>query len=80
MGREPTGMSRPTTTTRSGLRELVGSGVHVVMSAKIALKLGCPIRDVVAFTSTSTDKAGRYIPAPGRGALAMAVEAWRTNS
>jgi fatty acid synthase subunit alpha len=54
MGREPTEMSRPTTTTRSGFMEAQGTGIHVVMTAKTALELGCPIRGVVAFTSTST--------------------------
>ncbi|OBZ72636.1 Fatty acid synthase subunit alpha [Grifola frondosa] len=74
MGREPTEMSRPATTTRSGFMESQGSGVHVLMSAKTALELGCPVRGIVAFTSTSTDKAGRSVPAPGRGALSIARE------
>ncbi|RPD59601.1 fatty acid synthase [Lentinus tigrinus ALCF2SS1-6] len=74
MGREPTEMSRPTTTTRSGFMEAQGTGVQVLMSAKTALELGCPIRGIVAFTSTSTDKAGRSVPAPGRGALSIARE------
>jgi len=54
MGREPTEMSRPTTTSRAGFMESMGTGVHVVMSAKTALELGCPIRAILAFTSTST--------------------------
>jgi fatty acid synthase subunit alpha len=54
MGREPTEMSRPTTTTRAGFMEAQGTGVHVVMTAKTALELGAPIRGIVAFTSTST--------------------------
>ncbi|EPQ52677.1 hypothetical protein GLOTRDRAFT_112049 [Gloeophyllum trabeum ATCC 11539] len=74
MGREPTEMSRPATTTRAGFMEAQGSGVQVVMSARTALELGAPIRAVVAFTSTSTDKAGRSVPAPGRGALTVARE------
>ncbi|EJD06870.1 fatty acid synthase [Fomitiporia mediterranea MF3/22] len=74
MGREPTEMSRPTTTTRSGFMESMGSGVHVLMTAKTALELGSPIRAVIGFTSTSTDKAGRSVPAPGRGALSIARE------
>ncbi|KAH8100945.1 fatty acid synthase [Cristinia sonorae] len=72
MGREPTEMSRPTTTTRAGFMESMGSGVQVLMSAKTAIELGCPIRAIIGFTSTSTDKAGRSIPAPGRGALSIA--------
>ncbi|KIY43927.1 fatty acid synthase [Fistulina hepatica ATCC 64428] len=74
MGREPTEMSRPATSTRSGFMESQGTGVHIVMSAKTALELGAPIRGVLAFTSTATDKAGRSIPALGVGALAIARE------
>jgi fatty acid synthase subunit alpha len=74
MGREPTEMSRPTTTTRAGFMEAQGTGVHVLMNAKTALELGCPIRGIIGFTSTSTDKAGRSVPAPGRGALTIARE------
>ncbi|KAF8907276.1 fatty acid synthase [Gymnopilus junonius] len=74
MGREPTEMSRPATTSRAGFMEAQGVGVHIVMSAKTALELGAPIRGVVAFTSTSTDKAGRSVPAPGKGALTVARE------
>ncbi|CAK5268309.1 unnamed protein product [Mycena citricolor] len=74
MGREPTEMSRPATSTRSGFMESQGTGVHVVMSAKTTMELGCPIRGVLAFTSTSTDKAGRSIPAPGLGPLTVARE------
>ncbi|KAI5983403.1 hypothetical protein EDD15DRAFT_2390897 [Pisolithus albus] len=74
MGREPTEMSRPATTTRAGFMESQGTGIHIVMSAKTALELGAPIRGILAFTSTSTDKAGRSIPAPGRGALTIARE------
>ncbi|KAF8843701.1 hypothetical protein BDN67DRAFT_963867 [Paxillus ammoniavirescens] len=74
MGREPTEMSRPATTTRAGFMESQGTGIHIVMSAKTAIELGAPIRGILAFTSTSTDKAGRSIPAPGRGALAVARE------
>ncbi|PCH42040.1 fatty acid synthase [Wolfiporia cocos MD-104 SS10] len=74
MGREPTEMSRPATTTRGGFMEAQGVGVHVLMSAKTALELGCPIRGIIAFTSTSMDKAGRSIPAPGRGILSIGRE------
>ncbi|KAJ7019830.1 fatty acid synthase [Mycena alexandri] len=54
--------------------ESQGTGVHIVMSAKTALELGAPIRGILAFTSTSTDKAGRSIPAPGLGPLTVARE------
>ncbi|KZP00458.1 fatty acid synthase [Calocera viscosa TUFC12733] len=74
MGREPTEMSRPTTSTRSGFMESQGTGVQVVMSAKTALEMGATIRSVVAYTATATDKQGRSIPAPGRGPLSHARE------
>ena len=60
------------------------------MTASTALRMGATIRGIVAFTSTSTcvtiyfchfppdslhsDKAGRSIPAPGRGVLSIARE------
>jgi 3-oxoacyl-(acyl-carrier-protein) synthase len=34
--------------------EAQGTGVHIVMTAKVALELGAPIRGIIAFTSTST--------------------------
>ena len=54
MGREPTEMSRPATTTRAGFMESQGIGAHILMSARTALELGDPIRGIVAFTSAST--------------------------
>ena len=49
-----TEMSRPATTTLTGFMESQGTGVHIFMSARMALELGTPIRGIVAFTSTST--------------------------
>ncbi|KAK0555294.1 fatty acid synthase alpha subunit Lsd1, partial [Tilletia horrida] len=57
-GREPSEMSRPTTTTRAGFMESQGSGVQVLMSLDIALEMGCPIQAIVAYSSTHTDKQG----------------------
>lgn len=74
MGREPNEMSRPTTSTRAGFMEAQGSGVSILMTASTAIQMGASIRGIVAFTSTSTDKAGRSIPAPGRGVLTIARE------
>lgn len=71
-GREPSEMSRPTTTTRAGFMESQGGGVQVLMSAATAIKLGAPIQGVIAHASTHTDKAGRSIPAPGRGVMTSA--------
>ncbi|KAI0262765.1 hypothetical protein BC834DRAFT_971840 [Gloeopeniophorella convolvens] len=73
-GRELTGVSRPSTITRGGFVESQDIGVHIGMSAKAALELGCPTRGILAFTSTSTDKASRSIPALGRGALRVTCE------
>nr|XP_019006796.1 fatty acid synthase subunit alpha [Kwoniella mangroviensis CBS 8507]OCF70257.1 fatty acid synthase subunit alpha [Kwoniella mangroviensis CBS 8507] len=74
MGREPNEFSRPMTSTRAGFMESQGCGVHIMMSAKTALEMGASIQGIVAYTSTHTDKAGRSIPAPGRGILATARE------
>ena len=54
MGREPTEMSRPATTTHNGFTEYQGTGVHILMSTRTALGLGAPTRGILAFTSTST--------------------------
>ncbi|KAF8056930.1 hypothetical protein FPV67DRAFT_1677684 [Lyophyllum atratum] len=70
----PTEMSRLATTSRAGFMEAQGTGVHIIMNAKTALELGAPIRGILAFSSTSTDKAGRSVPAPGKGALRVARE------
>jgi len=45
-----------------------------VTSARLALDLGLPIYGVVAMTATAMDKAGKSIPAPGRGILSTARE------
>jgi fatty acid synthase subunit alpha len=74
MGREPNEFSRPMTSTRAGFMEAMGCGVHVIMSAKTALDLGCAIQGIVAYTSTHMDKAGRSVPAPGQGVLSDARE------
>ncbi|OJJ67870.1 hypothetical protein ASPBRDRAFT_185551 [Aspergillus brasiliensis CBS 101740] len=71
-GRAPHEMSRPTTSTRSGFVESQGSGLQVLTTAALALKMGLPIRGIIAFTSTSSDKAGRSVPAPGKGVLTNA--------
>jgi len=74
MGRVPSEMSRPTTDTRAGFMESHGAGTQVLMSADLALIMGCPIYAVVALTNTATDKVGRSVPAPGRGILTTARE------
>lgn len=73
-GRHPTEMSRPTASSRSGFVESQGCGVQVLTTAELALKMGLPIRAIVGHTSMSADKAGRSVPAPGRGVLTNARE------
>ncbi|GAA5924777.1 hypothetical protein JCM1841_004145 [Sporobolomyces salmonicolor] len=73
-GREPNEMSRPTTSTRAGFMESQGCGAQVLMSAKTAIEMGATIYGIVAYTATATDKAGRSIPAPGRGVMGTARE------
>ncbi|KAH3956529.1 hypothetical protein HBI25_240850 [Parastagonospora nodorum] len=71
-GRDPAEMSRPTTSTRKGFVESEGAGIQLVTTATIALKMGLPIHCIVALSSTTMDKAGRSLPAPGRGILGAA--------
>lgn len=73
-GRTPSEMSRPSTTTRNGFMEAQGSGIQVIMTADLAIKMGVPIYAVLAMTATATDKIGRSVPAPGKGILTTARE------
>lgn len=73
-GRGPQEMSRPTASSRSGFVEAQGCGVQVLTSAELALKMGLPIYGIVAYTNMSADKAGRSVPAPGKGVLVNARE------
>lgn len=73
-GREPSEMSRPSTTTRDGFVESHGCGVQILMSAQLALDMGVPIYAILAYTATASDKIGRSVPAPGKGALTTARE------
>lgn len=73
-GREPSEMCRPAADTRSGFMEAHGAGIQVLMTAELAVKMGVPIRGIVACTNTATDKNGRSVPAPGQGILTTARE------
>ncbi|GFP58644.1 hypothetical protein ACSS6W_008693 [Trichoderma asperelloides] len=73
-GREPKEMSRPATSTRAGFVESEGAGIQVVTSASVALKMGLPIHCIIAMSFMAMDKAGRSIPAPGRGLLGAAKQ------
>ncbi|KAF2028409.1 hypothetical protein EK21DRAFT_69891 [Setomelanomma holmii] len=68
-GRSPAEMSRPATTTRNGFVESEGCGIQLLTSAKLALEMGLPIHGIIALTRTASDKAGRSLPAPGRGTI-----------
>ncbi|KAH7074748.1 thiolase-like protein [Paraphoma chrysanthemicola] len=70
-GRSPAEMSRPATTTRSGFVESEGCGIQLLTSAKLALEMGLPIHGIIALTRTASDKAGRSLPAPGRGTISF---------
>ncbi|KAH7141977.1 thiolase-like protein [Dactylonectria macrodidyma] len=74
-GRDPSEMSRPFTSTRSGFVLSEGVGIQVVTSASVAFEMGLPIYSVVAMTHMAADKIGRSIPAPGRGILTAAKQA-----
>ena len=67
MGRTPREACRPCTDTRGGFMEAQGAGIQLLMSARLALDMGCPIFAVVGLVNTATDKEGRSVPAPGQG-------------
>lgn len=71
-GRPPREQCRPATSTRAGFMESHGAGTQVLMSARLAIEMGCPIYGVVAGTSTASDRQGRSVPAPGQGLLTTA--------
>ncbi|MCJ1325979.1 hypothetical protein MMC10_002642 [Thelotrema lepadinum] len=73
-GRDPSESSRPTASSRAGFVESQGGGVQVITSARIALDMGLPIHAIVAWVSTASDKAGRSVPAAGKGILVNARE------
>ncbi|KAJ2407339.1 fatty acid synthase alpha subunit Lsd1 [Coemansia sp. RSA 2526] len=79
MGREPSEMCRPCTSTRNGFMEGQGGGVAVLMSASTAIAIGAPIYGIIAMSSTATDKQGQSVPAPGQGMLTTARESDNTS-
>lgn len=79
-GRLPSEASRPMTSTRSGFVESHGAGMQILMDAKLAVEMGCPIYGIVALTNTATDREGRSIPAPGRGILTTARQRSQDDS
>ncbi|KAI8987783.1 fatty acid synthase [Mycotypha africana] len=79
-GRDPSEISRPTTSTRNGFTESHGSGTLILMTATTAFEIGCPIYGIIASSSTATDKEGRSVPAPGAGILTTARESKSTGA
>ncbi|VTO83921.1 unnamed protein product [Fusarium graminearum] len=73
-GRMYSEMSRPMTTTRDGFVESQGSGIQVLASATMAIKMGLPIYGIVSWAGTASDKTGRSVPSPGKGTLTNARE------
>lgn len=71
-GREPNEMSRPMASSRAGFMESQGAGIQILMTAELALQMGCPIYGIIAAVNTATDKEGRSVPAPGQGILTTA--------
>lgn len=71
-GRLPSEMSRPTSDTRAGFVEGQGSGMQILTTADLALRLGLPIYGVIAASTMAADKIGRSVPAPGQGILSFA--------
>lgn len=73
-GREPKEFSRPAASSRKGFLESHGAGLHIACTAKLAIEMALPIYGIIAFTSISSDKVGRSVPAPGKGVLSNAKE------
>ena len=71
-GRLPNEMSRPTSDSRAGFMEAQGSGMQILTTADLALRLGLPIYAVIAGSTMAADKISRSVPAPGQGILSFA--------
>ncbi|HQR79303.1 MAG TPA: DUF1729 domain-containing protein [Actinomycetota bacterium] len=65
----PRGHSRPGDRRRAGFVESQGGGSFLVMRGSVALRLGLPVRAVVAYAGSFGDGLHTSIPAPGLGAL-----------
>jgi fatty acid synthase subunit beta len=79
MGREPTEMSRPAMTSRAGVSSYeLSTSNRLTNECKDGLQFAVFWHSLQLLRSTSdggcfvSDKAGRSIPAPGRGALTVA--------
>jgi fatty acid synthase len=72
-GLEPSEMSRPGDRGRGGFVEGQGGGAMLVCRGSVASRLGLPVRAVVALARSHSDGVQTSIPAPGLGALAVAM-------
>ena len=72
-GLEPREFSRSNDIRRGGFVEAQGGGTLLLTRGDIALKLGLPVRGVLACAGSFSDGVHRSIPAPGRGLLAIAA-------
>jgi len=68
----PRGHSRPGDRRRAGFVESQGGGSFLVVRGSVALRLGLPVRAVVAYAGSFGDGVHTSIPAPGLGALTAA--------
>ncbi|PLN85637.1 3-oxoacyl-synthase [Aspergillus taichungensis] len=58
-GRQPSEISRPTASSRSGFAESAGCGVQIITTASTALEMGLPIHGIIAYTQMASDQTGR---------------------
>lgn len=72
-GLEPDELSRANDTRRRGFVEAQGGGTLLLARGDIALKLGLPVRAVVAYAGSFSDGIQKSIPAPGLGAIAAVM-------
>ena len=73
MGLAPDQMSRPNDVRRRGFVEGQGGGTLLVARGDVALKLGLPVRGVLAYAGSFSDGIHKSVPAPGLGVVAAAM-------
>lgn len=73
MGFAPDQMSRANDIRRRGFVEAHGGGTVLLARGDVALRLGLPVRGVLAWAGSFGDGIHKSIPAPGLGALTAAM-------
>ncbi len=73
MGIAPEESSRANDVRRRGFVEAQGGGALLVVRGDVALRLGLPVRGVLAYAGSFADGVHASIPAPGMGVLAAAL-------